>query len=154
MKKIVDILGEHPFFKGLEHADLDFIAGCAKNVVFHEQQIIARQGDPANEFYLIREGQVAVTIDRPAMQPFIFYTLSANDILGLSWLIPPYQWTVSVQAVHTTRAIAIDGACLRKKCARDTRLGFDLMQRLVQVLVVREEATRMHLLDIYGEKNK
>ena len=57
MKTIADILNEHSFFQDLSPEDLAFIAGCGKNVVFQEGQIIASPGDPANEFYLIRKGQ-------------------------------------------------------------------------------------------------
>lgn len=152
MKQIADILSEHSFFQGLSPDDLAFIAGCGKNVVFQEKQMIAKHGDPANEFYLIRQGQVAITLDVPPRKPFVFYTLTANDILGLSWLIPPYQWTYTAKVMQTTRAIAIDGACLRKKCEQDPRLGYELMKRLVHALVEREEWARMHLLDVYGDK--
>jgi len=154
MKTIADILKEHPFFQDLSSEDLTFVAGCGKNVLFKEGEMIAKPGDPANDFYLIREGQVALVVEIPPHKPFVYQTLNANEILGLSWLIPPYQWTVSVRAVQLTRAIALDGACLRKKCEEDPRLGFKLMKHLAQVLVMRGEAALLHLLDVYGEKNK
>lgn len=153
MKKIVDILGDHSFFQELSKEHIAFIAGCGKNVVFEEKQIIAKPGDAADEFYLIRQGQAALILEIPPHQPFIYQTLSENEILGLGWLIPPYRWTITVQAIQTLRAIAIDGACLREKCEKDPTLGFKLMKHLVQVLVNREEEARLHLLDVYGTKN-
>ncbi len=78
---------------------------------------------------------MALILETPPYKPFIFQTLSENEILGLSWLIPPYRWTITVQAIQTVRAIAIDGACLREKCEKDPALGFKLMKHLVQVLV-------------------
>ncbi|MCX6989700.1 MAG: cyclic nucleotide-binding domain-containing protein [Chlamydiae bacterium] len=151
IKTIADILQEHSFFQGLSPEDLAFIAGCGKNVHFQEGQVIASSGDAANEFYLLRDGQVALSIGAPPRKPFIFQTLGVNEIVGLSWLIPPYQWTASAQAQCATRAIAIDGACLRKKCENDPRLGFKLMKHLVQVMVMRENAVLLHLLDVYGD---
>jgi CRP-like cAMP-binding protein len=150
-KTIADILNEHSFFEGLSPEDLSFIAGCGKNVLFKEGEIIAKPGDPANEFYLIREGHVVLSIEIPPRKSFVYQTLGPNEILGLAWLIPPYLWTVSAKAQVITRAIAIDGSCLRKKCENDPGLGYKLMKHLVQVLVRREEATRLHLLDVYGE---
>ncbi len=152
MKTIADILKKHSFFQGLSPEDLEFIAGCGKNVHFDEKTQIAKPGDAADQFYLIREGQAALILEIPPHKPFIFQTLGVNEILGLSWLIPPYRWTVSALAVQRVRAIAIDGACLRKKCENDPALGYKLMKHLVQVLVVREEAARLHLLDVYGMK--
>jgi CRP-like cAMP-binding protein len=152
IKKIVDILKEHSFFEGLSSEDLEFIAGCGKNVVFKEEEVIAKPGDPADLFYLIAHGKVAQILEHHPYRPFIFQTLGENEILGLSWLIPPYRWTFSAQALETVRAIALDGACIRKKCEGDPDLGYKLMKHLASVLVAREEAARMHLLDIYGPK--
>jgi CRP/FNR family transcriptional regulator, cyclic AMP receptor protein len=154
MKTINDILSEHSFFQGLSSEDLSFISGCGKNVIFQEQQVIANPGDSADEFYLIRDGLIAITLETLLHKPFVFQTLSTNEIVGLSWLIPPYQWTVSAHAVQRTRAIAINGSCLRDKCERDPRLGFKLMKQLVKELVKREDAIRLHLLDVYGNANK
>jgi CRP/FNR family transcriptional regulator, cyclic AMP receptor protein len=152
MKTIADILKEHTFFEGLSPEDLTFIAGCGKNVHFQEGEIIAKPGDPANEFYLIREGNVALSIEAPPRKPFIYQTLGENELVGLAWLIPPYRWTATAKAQSHLRAISIDGACLREKCEKEPSLGFKLMKHLVQVLVKREEASRLHLLDIYGEQ--
>lgn len=152
MKKIVDILGKHSFFQDLSPEDLAFIAGCGKNVVFEENEVIAKPGDAADEFYLIRHGQASLILEIPPHAPFIYQTLGENEILGLSWLIPPYQWTARVLASHNMRAIAINGACLREKCEKDPVLGFKLMKHLVEVLVMREESARLHLLDVYGVK--
>lgn len=151
MKKIVDIIAEHSFFKDITRENLDFIAGCGKNVVFKEGEVIANPGDVANTFYLINKGKVVISLDLAPRKPFIFQTLGKNDILGVSWLIPPYRWMVSAQAVEATHAIALDGECLRKKCEEDVRLGYLLMKHLVQVLVAREDAARLHLLDVYAK---
>lgn len=148
---MADIIKEHPFFHDLSPENLDFIAGCGKNVAFKEGELIATPGDPANDFYLIRSGHVSTSLEMMPGKPFIFLTLGKNDILGLSWLIPPYRWTVAARALQTTHAIALDGACLRAKCEEDPVLGFILMKHLVKILVAREEAARLHLLDVYGK---
>lgn len=150
MKTISETLSEHSFFRDLSSEDLAFVSGCGKNVIFHEKDAIANPGDSADEFYLIREGRVVISIETPPRKPFVFQTLGENEILGLAWLIPPYQWTVSAHAVQRTRAIAINGACLRDKCEQDPRLGFKLMKHLVNELVKREDALRLHLMDVYS----
>lgn len=151
MKKMCDLIREHPFFHELSPEQTAFIAACGKNVVFKEGEQIARPGDHADTFYLLREGHVSLSLEVPPVKPFIFQTLGQNDILGLSWLIPPYRWTAAARAVETTHAIALDGACIRDKCEEDTQLGYKLMKQLVTILVKREDAARLHLLDIYGK---
>ena len=44
-----------------------------------------------------------------------------------------------------------DGACLRGKCESDHELGYGLMRRFAQVMVERLQATRLRLLDVYGD---
>lgn len=151
---MVDIISGHPFFQGLSSENLAFAASCSKNILFNEGQVIANPGDSANDFYLIREGQVSISLELPPRKTFVFQTLSENDILGLSWLIPPYRWTVSARAIKATHAIALDGSCMRKKCEENPQLGFILMKHLVEILAAREEAVRLRLLDVYGNTPK
>jgi CRP/FNR family transcriptional regulator, cyclic AMP receptor protein len=150
MHTMSDLISEHPFFHDLSQDQVEFIASCGKNVIFKEGEQIARHGDHADTFYLIREGHVSLSLEIPPAKPFTYLTLSKGDILGLSWLIPPYRWTAAANAIETTHAIALDGACLRNKCEEDTRLGYKLMKQLVKILVKREEAARLHLLDVYS----
>ncbi len=149
---MVDIISEHAFFKDLSAENQALVAACGKNAAFKEGTVLANPGDMADTFYLIREGKVNLYIDLSPGQSFIFQTLGKDDILGISWLIPPYRWTVTARVVTPVHAFAFDGACLRKKCEEDPILGFKIMKHLVQVLVNREEATRLHLLDVYGKK--
>ncbi|MBL8222353.1 MAG: cyclic nucleotide-binding domain-containing protein, partial [Bryobacterales bacterium] len=78
-------------------------------------EYIFRQGEEANHFYLIRQGKVTKEISPPQSEPLVVQTLEEGDILGWSWLVPPYQWKYDAKAVTMTRAIALDGACLRNK---------------------------------------
>jgi hypothetical protein len=80
----------------------------------------------------------------------VLQTLSAHDIVGVSWLIPPYRWAYDARAIELTRAIALDGACLRQKCEADHDLGYELMKRFVPILVQRLQASRLQMLDVYG----
>jgi hypothetical protein len=77
-------------------------------------------------------------------------TLGAGDVAGFSWLIKPHHWSFDGQAIDRVRAIRLDGACLRAKCAADPRLGYDLMGRFAALASARLQATRLQLLDVYG----
>ncbi len=147
METLEPILKKHYFFKDLDQENLDFIVGCASNVRFKKGETILREEEPADKFYLIRHGKVAIYIDKP--RSIIIQTIHEGGILGWSWLIPPYHYRFTAAAVEDTRAIALDGKCLRDKCETNTNLGYDLLKRLVGVLTQRLEATRVQLLDIY-----
>lgn len=152
MKTLEPILKEHTFFKDLEQKYLDFIVGCASNVVFKAGEVIVKEGEPANRFYLIRHGKVAIYIAQP--RSITIQTIKEGDILGWSWLIPPYYYRFSAKTVEDTRAIALDGRCLRGKCEENKDLGYELMKRLVNVFTQRLEATRLQLLDMYSMEEK
>ena len=150
MQSIAELLEQHPFFQGLAAEDVAFIAGCGQNVVFQEDEYIFREGGPADHFYVLRHGRVALETFVPERGPLIIETIAEGDVLGWSWLFPPYRWSSDARAVEVTRAVALDGVCLRQKCENDPRLGYALMQRFTRIMMDRLRATRLLLLDIYG----
>ena len=150
MKSISDLLHEHPFFAGLDEPTLDLISGCGTNVHFTPDDPILRASQPADLFYVIRTGRVAVEIDTPRGGPIIVETLGPGEILGVSWMLPPHRWTFDARAIDDTSAVAIDAACLRGKCDDDPTLGYALFTRFAGLIHNRLHATRLQLLDVYG----
>ncbi len=146
------LLAGHPFFRGLPQADLELIAGCGSNVRFEAGAYIFREGDPSDRFYLIRHGKVAVEVASPERGRITIATLGEGDLLGWSWLVPPYREQSDARAVELTRATAFDGACIRRKCEADPRLGYELLKRFAQIIGQRLHATRLQLLDVYGTR--
>ncbi len=150
MESLKNILEEHPFLKGLEAKYLDLIVGCASNVRFDAGQFIFREGEEAHQFYIIRGGKVALEIFSPERGSIIIDTLESGEVLGWSWLVPPYQWRFDARASELTRAIALDGKCLRKKCEQHHDLGYELLKRFADIMAQRLDATRLQLMDMYG----
>lgn len=152
IKTVADLLREHPFFHDLDEDDLGFIAGCGKNVTFPAGSYIAREGEAADMFYVIRRGKVAIETFIPQGKPLILQTLKEGEIFGWSWLFPPYLWTFDARAMDgDVHCIALAGSCLREKCEQDKELGFDLMKRFARILSDRLLATRLQILDVYGD---
>ncbi len=150
METIQGLLESHPFFAGLSPYALDLIAGCASNVHFDEGSRIFDQDEPASLFYVIRHGRVALEMHSPAKGPLTIDTIDEGEVLGWSWLIPPYRYFASALAVTPVRATALDGACLRDKCEADTDLGYQLLKRVTTVMYQRLQSARVRLLDLYG----
>ncbi|MCB1487766.1 MAG: cyclic nucleotide-binding domain-containing protein [Bauldia sp.] len=145
------IVRQHPFFAGLDESFLELVVGCAKNVRFRSGEYMFREGGPADQFYLIREGRVALEIAAPGSGAVVFQTVAEGEVVGISWLFPPYRWTFDARALEDVRAIAMDGTCLRNKCEADHALGYDVTMRLVPILMQRLQATRLQVLDVYGK---
>ena len=147
------IIREHPFFLGLPEKHLQFITGCAKNAQFPEHQVIFHEGDPANAFYFIREGLVSVDLLVPQRGRTTVQTVAEGEILGWSWVSPPYRWHFGARTLQRTRALVFDASCLRAKCEEDHDLGYEMLKRFVGVISARLDATRLQLLDLYGRHN-
>ena len=151
MRTLDELISDSPVFAGLEPAQLELIVGCAQNVGFARGERLFREGDTADTFYLLRRGRVALTTHVPARGDVAIETLDPGEVIGWSWLFPPFAWHFDARAVDDVRAVAFDGACLRGKCDDDPALGYVLMRRFAEVMIDRLQHTRIRLLDVYGD---
>jgi len=150
METLEPILRAHPIFAGLDGPLISLICGCTKNVRFAEGKYLFKEGEAADEFFLIRDGQVALETHAPGHGTLQIMTVHAGEVVGLSWLVAPYRWLMDARAQQPTRALSINARCLRDKCDADPRVGYELMKRFMPVLVERLHAARLQSLDVYG----
>lgn len=150
METLEPILTQHPFLQGIDKKYLELIVGCASNVRFDPDAALSKEGEEASQFFIIRSGKVAIEMHVPGRGPMQIQTLSDGDILGWSWLFPPYRWHFDARAIELTRAIALDGKCLRNKCEADHDLGYEMLKRFSNILEERLQALRLQLLDVYS----
>jgi|SRR5512141_1448784 CRP/FNR family cyclic AMP-dependent transcriptional regulator len=149
METLQNLLAEHPFAQGLEERYLALLTSCASNVRFEAGRVIFREGEEANQFYMVREGNLAVELHAAERGAMTVLTVGAGEVLGWSWLVPPYRWNFDARALEPTRAIALDGKCLRTKAEQDHDLGYELLKRVAQIMEERLHATRLQLLNVY-----
>jgi len=149
METIEELLASHPFLSGLSPGAVELIAGCASNVHFAEGDRIFDEGEPASLFYVIRHGGVALELHTPAKGPLVIDTMNEGEVLGWSWLVPPYRYFAYATAVTPVSATAIDAACLRGKCEADAELGYQLLKRVTTVMYHHMQSARLRLLDLY-----
>jgi CRP-like cAMP-binding protein len=150
METLERIIADHPFFAGLDQQYLDLLAGCASNQRFEAGTYIFREGGEANEFFLLRSGKVAIEMPGTNHSPILVGTYGEGDVLGWSWLLPPYEWKFQAKVVESVRAFALDGKCLRKKCEENHDLGYELLKRFTKLIDRRLDSTRLQLLDVYA----
>lgn len=152
MKDIRTLIQEHPFFAGLDVTSLELVAACASNVHFAAREYLFHEGDPADQFYLLRSGRVRLETAVPGRTPVALETIQAGEVIGWSWLFPPYLWHFDAVATESVRATAFDGKCLRGKCEENHDLGYELALRSAYIMIQRLQATRLQLLDVYGTR--
>lgn len=149
IRGIETILIEHPFFQGMSREHIQLLAGCATNARFQKDEVIFRHNDEANTFFIIRDGKVSVDIVTTSKIHRV-QTMGKGDVLGWSWLFPPYIRRFDAIAVESTRAFALDATCLRSKCETDTVLGYDLIKRFSAIIVDRLLAAHLQIVDMYA----
>ena len=116
-------------------------------IEFKPGELILREGDPANRFYLILEGSVVLESHRPDCGLLPIQTIGAGDVLGWSWLFAPYYWHFNARALTDTKAVFFYGTSLREECEGDHEFGFELVRRMTEVILQRLQATRRRLLE-------
>jgi CRP/FNR family transcriptional regulator, cyclic AMP receptor protein len=150
MRTLDQVVLDSPVFAELCEGCAEQLVGCANTIGFEAGETLFREGEPADVFYVMRRGRVALELYVPGHGPLTIETVDPGEVVGWSWLFPPHTWHFDARAVAPVRAIEVNGACLRNKCDKDPLLGYELMQRFSAVLVDRLNATRLQLADLYG----
>ena len=150
MSNVGTINSNHPFLKAMPPEHLEHLLVNAQEVEFQSGDIIFREGEPANRLYLIESGRVAIRAGKQSGK--IIQTLGAGEVLGWSWLFPPFSWHFSAHAVEPTKCIVLDGGHLLVTAEENSEFGYDLMRRISQILVGRLQTTRKKMLQASGAK--
>ncbi len=154
MQTLEPYLREHPFIEGMREDFVQTLVGCASNAKYDEGEFVFRAGQEADKFIFIRSGTLALDVPAGNRGSVTIQTLSDGEVLGWSWLMPPYHWQIDARAVTLLRCIQIDGKCLRTKCDNDPALGYEIMKRLGDVIQKHLRATRLQLVDMYAKDSK
>ena len=140
-------LVDHPFLSGMNPHHLELLATVAFPKQFQKGEIIFRAGEPANGFYLIKNG--AVAIEGSVFEHGAISTdcIHAGEPLGWSWLFPPYLWHYDARAIEPTTTLFFNGEVLHQLCEDDLTLGHELFKRMSQIMVRRLQASRAKLIE-------
>jgi CRP-like cAMP-binding protein len=143
----MQVLGAQPFLHGLPAAQLARLAELCRHVAVPAGQRLFEEGSPADRFWLIDAGQVALDAIVPGRGRVTIETLGRGDATGLSWLLPPYQWQFGAVTTQPMQAFEFDARAVRTACDADPVLGFELSRRFSAVVIRRLQATRSRLVD-------
>jgi CRP-like cAMP-binding protein len=143
----------HPFLIGVSEHHIRLLADCAIRTHFEAGQVIFREGETANRFYLVEQGEVVLEAAGAGDKRVVIETIRDGDLVGWSWLFPPYVWHFSARATKPTSAIFFYGTILREYCEKDHTLGFELFKRMGEVMTRRLQLARTRLLQAYSESD-
>ena len=141
------LISSHPFMNDLEERHAHMLLEGAVEEQFQPGDIIFRQGEPANCFYLIESGEILVEL-KSGSRSVIIDTLGPGDVLGWSWLFPPFAWHFQARVTRPTHTIRCDGAHLLVASDEDHEFGYELMKRISHIVIQRLQAARKRLAHI------
>lgn len=146
---IEESLKQHAFFAGLDPELVRTISLFGTRESFAENILIFRRGESADKFYLVETGLVSVGINPRLHSPVNIQTVTDNEVLGWSWLVPPYVWQFDGRTLEPTTAIVLDANKLRQLFETRTDIGYEISRRVLQMVGRRLQATRIQFWDIY-----
>ena len=150
MKQLTELMKQNRFFGNLPDKYLQLIASFGKISDLSEDSFLAREGTEADQFYVVLSGKLAINIFHPTNGDITVQTIGKGELLGWSWLFPPHMWAFNIKTLKPCQVIAFDGNKVRELCDQDHELGYLFMREFAGVMTARLKATRMQLLDIYG----
>lgn len=143
-------VADHPFFQGLGPELAKAAGDLAREIRFDTGEMIVRDGDPASSFYLVFYGKVALEIASAEKPHLTIQTVGPGEVLGWSWLVPPFLWRLDARALKPTQVLAIDGPPFREVLATQPEQGYRFLVKLLPIIAQRLENTQIQLLDIHG----
>ncbi len=145
--ELVSYLRSHTIFSDLEPAHIEILANHAEEKVFASGKLLFEQQDAAENFYILRDGSIKVEVPSIMGPALVVQSLGQDDVLGWSWLIPPYKWTFEAKAVSDSKVVAFDGKALLQLCEKDNVFGYALMKRFAGLMSERLHAARRKMMD-------
>ena len=147
MQSIEDYLSAHSFFSGLDESFMKFLSSSVKELQIKEGQVLFQQSKPADKFYLVRDGQISVQVPALMGPTLELQILGKDQILGWSWLIPPYRWNFHARALGDSVLLEFDGSAILARCEEDPKFGYELFKRFAALMSARLDAARQKMMD-------
>ena len=146
-QSIEDYLSTHTFFSGLDDSFVKFLSNSATGLQIKKGEVLFKQGTHADKFYLLRNGQVSVQVPALMGPSLEMQSLGEDQILGWSWLIPPYRWNFMARAVEDSELLEFDGNAILARCEEDPKFGYELFKCFAALMSERLNAARQKMMD-------
>lgn len=148
--EISPYLKSHKFFDGLSEKAIEKLANCAAEVQFYAGQVIFKDGDPANRFYIVLSGKISLEVEVPGKANLEVQQLTDGELMGWSWLFEPKTWHFNARAIEFARAIVFDADKLLEIFDEDPTFGLDFVRRMSKVLAERLTASRLQMIRMHS----
>lgn len=147
-----DLLSAVALFDEVPPHQVEFLASVAVRKSFPTESYLFKQDEPADEAYVVTKGLVGLELPASGLEPIPVLSIGPTELLGISWMIPPYRWALSARAFQETSVIAFDAKSIRDEAKVDSELKLLALELVVRETAQRLQATRVQLLDLYENR--
>jgi CRP/FNR family transcriptional regulator, cyclic AMP receptor protein len=146
---ILKTLQRIPWFRELSPGQMDSLSSIADLRELFTDEILFKEGDAEDCFFVLIEGQLRVEAHEPGHGLYLLYYAEPLDIVGWSVLTPVVrQRTCTISAIVPSRMICFNSKFLRQLCEEDHDFGFIIMRRVANVVASRMLSTRLRLFEL------
>ncbi len=142
-----EYLSTHEFFSEFNADDLKFLCECSSTYEIKMGQILFRQGEKADRFYVVRNGRISLQMPAIMGPTLEIQPLDNDQILGWSWLISPYKWNFQAKAEEDSELLQFDGAALLARCEQEPKFGYELLKKFAALMSEGLNAARQKMMD-------
>jgi CRP-like cAMP-binding protein len=151
--RLVPRVANHPFMIGLKPDFVKLLSQGAREKSYERDDMLFLAGEPADKFFLVIYGSVSLEFDIPEDRHSSVQTVEAGEVVGWSWMTPPYRWTSDARALRPTRVVMLQASVIRQVCNARPMDGYRFMLRLIPIVGNRLENARSQLLEKRGHRS-
>ena len=140
-------MSTHAFFSRMDSSFLKFLSNSVTELRIKKGDVLFKHGNRADKFYLLRNGQISIQVPALMGPTLEIQTLGEDQILGWSWLIPPYRWSFQARALEDSDLLEFDGSAILARCEEDPNFGYELFKRFAALMSERLDAARQKMMD-------
>jgi CRP/FNR family transcriptional regulator, cyclic AMP receptor protein len=142
-----EFLSTHEFFSGLSDDVLTFLYECSSTFAIKKGQVLFFQGENADKFYVVHKGRIAIQMPAIIGPTLEIQALGKDQVVGWSWLIPPYKWNFQAVAEEDSELLMFDGSAILARCEREPKFGYELLKKFAALMSVRLDVARQKMMD-------
>ncbi len=146
-QSIDDYLSSHAFFSGLDKRSKEFLSNSAEVLQIKQDEILFQSGGSSDKFYLLLNGEISVRVPALMGPALEIHKLQPDQVLGWSWLIPPYRWNFQALALEDSELLEFDGSIILAHCEEDSAFGYELLKIFAALMSERLDRARQKLMD-------
>jgi CRP-like cAMP-binding protein len=146
-QSITEYLSAHEFFSEFSDDDLKFLCECSSTHEIKKGQILFRQGEHADKFYIVRSGRISIQMPAIMGPTLEIQAVEEDQVLGWSWLISPYRWNFQTKAEEDSELLQFDGTAILARCEQEPKFGYELLKKFAGLMSVRLNAARQKMMN-------